>query len=90
MSTRRQFLGHGCAALLLATMPATAEAALRPEWAPRLSCPHAGCRHHRPVNGGTCGFALRGGRVLLPDEPLPTQPSHPPVAPLLADAAEVP
>lgn len=76
MTTRRQVLTHGCAALLLASLPATAHAALGPEWAPRLRCPHAGCRHHRPVGGGTCGFALRGAPVLLPDEPLPTD-AHP-------------
>ncbi len=68
---RRAFIGAGCAALLLASLPA--EAARDPRPAPRLRCPHAGCRHHRPARGGTCAFALRGGAAVLPDEPLPTE-----------------
>lgn len=89
MTTRRELLGHGCAAVLLATLgagPRSAEAALgrsdpHRKYAPRNRCPHAGCRYHRPAHGGSCGFALAGAKVVLPDEPVPTDSISPtPVA----------
>lgn len=55
--TRRDLLGLGCAAIALAVAP-EAEARGLARVAPRLTCPHAGCRHHRPRDGGTCGLAL--------------------------------
>ncbi|NOY26304.1 MAG: hypothetical protein GXP62_10570 [Oligoflexia bacterium] len=98
MTTRRELLGHGCAAILLATLgagPRSAEAApgrtepsRKPhrKYAPRNRCPHTGCRYHRPAHGGSCGFALAGAKVVLPDEPVPTDsitPTDPPAPPAL-------
>lgn len=54
--TRRDVFGLGCAALAALAVPTDAEA--RPS-APRVTCPHAGCRHHRPAGGGTCALSIR-------------------------------
>ena len=71
MNTRREFLG-GCAALV-ALIAAPEAVAGRRRRAPRVSCPHDGCRHHR-VGGqapGLCGLSLTGGRIAYADEVLP-------------------
>ncbi len=72
MTSRRAFIGGGCAAAFLAALPTTAEAGRRAKPAPRVTCPHSGCRHFRPVNEapGICGLSIRG-EVAYPDEELP-------------------
>jgi len=77
MKSRREVILQGCAAVVMATLAARstpAQAGGTRSWAPRIRCPHVGCRHHRPVGGGTCGFVLRGAQAVLPDEPLPSDP----------------
>ena len=68
MTSRRSVL-TGCAALVASPALAGVRRA-RP--APRLSCPHPGCRHHRRDGDGPgrCGLALRA-RAAYPDEVLP-------------------
>jgi len=71
--TRRTLLRGGCLTAVLLSMPRGAAAGLLddldPRWmpthgvAPRVGCPHDGCRHHRAVDGGFCGLSL-GGEVV--------------------------
>ncbi len=68
---RRRRLLQGCAALALTAFGAPSAEAARTR-APRVTCTHTGCRHHRPAPDrvGLCGLALRGPAA-LPDEALP-------------------
>lgn len=71
--TRRSVLS-GCAALFAAlavSLDGDADAAPARR-APRASCPHKYCRHHRPEPDGIgiCGLSLRGP-VVGPIEVLP-------------------
>ena len=73
VTSRRALLTGGCAAAAALIAPATAHALrLRPP-APRVSCPHEGCRHHRPdaPGPGLCAFSLRAEAAYRGD-------AHPP------------
>ncbi|MBW1879295.1 MAG: hypothetical protein JRJ84_13110 [Deltaproteobacteria bacterium] len=72
MTTRRAFLVSGCALAALLAAPGANAAfpwALR---APRVTCPHTGCRYHRPGSGGAglCALSLRS-QAVYPEEELP-------------------
>ncbi len=72
MNPSRRALIQGCAAIALATLSEPAWALPAPVRAPRRTCHHTGCRHHRPDGdtSGLCGLSLRGPAVLQNEETL--------------------
>jgi len=72
MTTRRNFLVGGCALAALLAAPGAEAAFPHATRAPRVTCPHSGCRHHRPGadGAGRCALSLRAEAV-YPEEELP-------------------
>lgn len=58
--SRRGVILGGCAILALLTTPRAEAASGSP--APRATCPHVHCRHHRPLGEteGLCALSLNG------------------------------
>jgi hypothetical protein len=69
-ATRRELLVGGCGLAAVLAVPLDADAGLlRATPAPRHTCPHTGCRHHRPEGEGICALSLHGEVIPIPEVP---------------------